>query len=103
MSGKDHWKLTMGARAKEFTEYMERNGVCISECMVCAPLGRGMRADFGGHVAGPFHFKDFARLLPDGRPIDQLREELWQQWCFKGGAARFNHADGVVEVYIRVI
>lgn len=59
-----------------------------------------MRGDFGAHVGGPYHFKDLGRTsLPDGECVKITRERIWQGLCIPGGAIRFNHADGVIEVW----
>lgn len=97
MSSKDLWKQLMGARAAQFLSFLEPFNIW-PECMVCKAAGRGMRSDFGGHVAGQFHFKEVGRLLPNGTRVTDLRGNLWQESLVPGGAIRFNHVDGAIEM-----
>lgn len=100
MQSKESWKRLMGSRAAEFSEALSVHGVWPEECKVCKQVGRGMRGDFEAHVGGPFHFKDLGRVgLLDGVLVWESCKQLWQGLCVPGGAFRFNHADGVIEIW----
>eukprot|EP00927_Polykrikos_kofoidii_P005131 TRINITY_DN12046_c0_g1_i3.p1 TRINITY_DN12046_c0_g1~~TRINITY_DN12046_c0_g1_i3.p1 ORF type:complete len:699 (-),score=136.28 TRINITY_DN12046_c0_g1_i3:24-2120(-) len=53
-----------------------------------------MQSGFGQHVSGRHHFKHLQQLSFD----EPERARYWQGLRAGGGAYRFNHADGVVEV-----
>lgn len=99
LCNKTQWKDKMGSRASAFDAYLQAKiNIWIDRCDVCAKAGRGMRADFGGHVGAPFHYKELGNLLPDGGRLDSIRQTLWQSYNIPGGAIRFNHADGCIEL-----
>lgn len=96
LCNKSVWKELMGTAAGLFDRCFP--GV-IYECVICRRDGHGMQADFGQHVAGPYHFKALWRIgLPDGVKVSMAREGLWQLYLLPDGGIRFNHADGVIEM-----
>ncbi|CAE8654112.1 unnamed protein product [Polarella glacialis] len=99
MQSKENWKQTMGAKATEVEAFLEQRKVWVDTCEVCSRVGRGMRGGMGAHVGGPHHFKDLGRMLADGVDVGQARRDFWQQWNIPRGALRFNHVDGVVEMW----
>ncbi|CAJ1357231.1 unnamed protein product, partial [Effrenium voratum] len=98
MQSKDNWLKTMGLRAGVVARFLESRNIGYDSCSICAAFGRGVQSGFEGHVGGHWHFKHWCRLCADGEDMSVARERHWQSWNVHGGAIRFNHADGEVQM-----
>ena len=63
------------------------------DCRYC-PTGVG----FEDHVPGPKHYDMLGRLLPEGVPVVDFAHDMWQEWLVPGGAVRFNHMHGRIDI-----
>ena len=55
-------------------------------------------ADYGEHLGGPKHWSKLHPLLPDGVPIEKLKQQHWNYWQICHGWLRFNELTGELQV-----
>eukprot|EP00931_Biecheleriopsis_adriatica_P057606 TRINITY_DN34193_c0_g1_i1.p1 TRINITY_DN34193_c0_g1~~TRINITY_DN34193_c0_g1_i1.p1 ORF type:complete len:602 (+),score=105.47 TRINITY_DN34193_c0_g1_i1:55-1860(+) len=93
------FKATVGSNVQVLESFLNSKGIYVESCVACTLLGRGRLKALSEHVNGRPHFKDLCVILEDGKDVATAREKLWQTWNFAGGTIRFNHADGVIEMW----
>ena len=90
------WRQLMGPRADELYDFLwNMFRIQLTNCPVCERFSRNMQSGFGQHVAGQHHFKHLRHLCYDN---SAPTSRFWQGCLVRGGAYRFNHVDGTVEI-----
>lgn len=84
-------------RAKEVVKLLEKltPSSCAPEplCTLCQTW-----ADYGEHLGGPKHWSKLHPLLPDGVPIEKLKQQHWNYWQICHGWLGFNELTGELQV-----
>eukprot|EP00927_Polykrikos_kofoidii_P053624 TRINITY_DN48218_c0_g1_i1.p1 TRINITY_DN48218_c0_g1~~TRINITY_DN48218_c0_g1_i1.p1 ORF type:complete len:791 (-),score=88.81 TRINITY_DN48218_c0_g1_i1:189-2561(-) len=94
--GKKQWKDGMHSPAQQVSNLLERFKIW-AECPHCS-----MRGTFEDHVAGEWHYKKLwqaGKIPADGIPIESVVDNFWQCWDLPGGSLRFNHLNGMVQMW----
>jgi len=90
---KNSWKTAIAPSARKVYRLLDSYGI-YPDCLIC-PRGHG----FEEHVPAEKHFRELVSRLPVGKPVIEIVQDFWQEWLLPGGALRFNHLHGAIEMF----
>mmetsp|Transcript_80619 Transcript_80619/g.261224 ORF Transcript_80619/g.261224 Transcript_80619/m.261224 type:complete len:942 (+) Transcript_80619:39-2864(+) len=93
LSSRNCWKTAIGPIAPKVTRLLQRYNIWEPDCKACAHS-----QDFETHVPASKHYDSLCSRISDAEPVRSVAKQMWQQWIVPGGAVRFNHIHGRVEV-----